>query len=67
MSKLVALVTGSINTETDTVSISDINKVIKDSIYNKLDKDYELVTLLPINYKIDDDKIVERPVGKSAK
>lgn len=60
-------VTGSINTETDTVSISDINKVIKDSIYNKLDKDYELVTLLPINYKIDDDKIVERPVGKSAK
>lgn len=60
-------VTGKITIEGEKVSISDINKVIKDSIYNKLDDNYELVTMLPINYKIDDNKVVERPIGKKTK
>ena len=59
-------VVGKININNEKISISDINKVIKDSIYNKLADNYELVTLLPIEYKIGD-KIVERPIGKVAK
>ena len=60
-------VRGSISVDGDNISTGDINKVIKDSIYNKLDENYELVTLLPIEYKINGDKVVDRPVGKSAK
>ena len=60
-------VNGSITVDGDSIGVSDINKVIKDSIYNKLDENYELVTLLPIEYKINGDKVVDRPVGKSAK
>lgn len=60
-------VNGKISIEEENIGIIDVNKVIKDSIYNKLDENFELVTMLPINYKIDGDKVVERPIGVHAK
>ena len=60
-------VTGSVFVDGDSVGISDVNKVIKDSIYNKLDDNFELVTMLPIVYKLDGNKEVERPIGKKTK
>ncbi len=47
------------------VTSDDVNRVIKTSVYNKLDPDYELVTVLPIEYSIDDSEGISKPVGKS--
>lgn len=47
------------------VTSDDVNRVIKTSVYNKLDPDYELVTVLPIEYSIDDGEGISKPVGKS--
>ena len=58
-------VTGCVNVEeNNVVTSSDISKVIKDSIYNKLDDNYELVTMVPVEYKVDDE-IISKPIGKS--
>ena len=46
--------TVSIKDENGIVSSEDINHVIKESVYNKLDNDYELVTVLPITFLTDD-------------
>ena len=51
--------------ENDTVTSNDVSKVIKDSIYNKLDDNYELVTMIPIEYTIDGEKVVGKVLGKS--
>ena len=51
--------------ENDTVTSNDISKVIKDSIYNKLDDNYELVTMVPVEYVIDGEKVIGKPLGKS--
>ena len=53
--------------EKDTVTTDDISRVIKDAIYNKVDDNYELVTMLPIEYIIDEEKIVDKPIGKNGK
>lgn len=59
-------VTGSTNIEVNNVVTSDdVSRVIKDSIYNKLDDNYELVTMLPSIYKIDGEEVVGKPIGKS--
>lgn len=66
-------VTGSIDIRDDetkeetskTITSNDINKVIKDSIYNRLDDNYELVTMLPISYRIDGEKEISKPIGKN--
>ena len=56
-------VTGCVNVEeNNVVTSSDISKVIKDSIYNKLDDNYELVTMVPVEYKVDDE-IISKPIG----
>ncbi len=47
------------------VTSDDVNRVIKTSVYNKLEPDYELVTVLPIEYSIDDSEGISKPVGKS--
>jgi len=60
-------VNGKISVDGEQIGVSDVNKVIKDSIYNKLDDNFELVTMLPINYKINGERKVERPIGKKAK
>lgn len=61
------LVTGSMDIKNDHgfITSDDVNHVIKASVYNKLDPDYELVTVLPIEYSIDDNEGISKPVGKS--
>ena len=52
-------VTGSIEVN-GIIDTENINKVIKTSVYNKIDEDYELV---PINFIIDEFEINESPIG----
>lgn len=61
-------VTGSteINNEEEIVTTEDINKVIKNSVYSKLAIDYELVTVLPVEFILDGE-IVDKPVLKKGK
>lgn len=61
------LVTGSIDIKSEHgfITSDDVNHVIKASVYNKLDPDYELVTVLPIEYSIDENEGISKPVGKS--
>lgn len=59
-------VTGKIEIqENNTITASDVNKVIKDSIYNKLEDNYELVTMIPLYYNIDEEKGIRKPIGKN--
>ncbi len=55
-------VTGKINVD-GIITNADINRVIKDSVYNKLEKDYELVTVVPIDFSIDGKEGHEHPCG----
>ena len=59
-------VTGRINVD-GVISTDDINNVIKDSAYNKLDKDYELVTVIPLDFVIDGKENNPYPFGKDCK
>ena len=47
------------------ITSDDVNRVIKDSVYNELEAGYELVTVVPISYFIDDEKETSKPVGKN--
>lgn len=59
-------VTGSTTVkENNVITSEDINRVIKDSIYNKLDENYELVTMVPYKYIIDGNKEISKPIGKN--
>ena len=59
------LVTGLTDVEeNNTVTSNDISRVIKNSIYNKLDENQELVTMVPIEYKLDDE-IISKPLSKN--
>ena len=49
------------------VETNDINKVIKDSVYNKLDEDYELVTVVPLDFICDGEEGNVTPLGKECK
>lgn len=60
-------VKGSIDIDGDEVTASDVNRVIKDSIYNELDDNYELVTTVPISYNIDNEGEISKPIGKKGK
>ena len=59
-------VTGKINVD-GIIDTESINKVIKDSVYNKLDKDYELITVIPLDFVIDSEEGNEEPLGKTCK
>ena len=61
------LATGSvtINNANNIITSDDINRVIKDSVYNKLDPNYELVTVVPIEYVIDGVVENSKPLGKN--
>lgn len=56
-------VTGKITVD-GIVTTDSVNKVIKDSVYNKIDKDYELVNVIPLDFIIDDNEGNDYPVGK---
>ena len=59
-------VTGKINVD-GVIDTDNVNKVIKDSVYNKLDRDYELVTVLPLDFIIDGNEGNDYPVGTECK
>ena len=59
-------VTGNISVD-GIVTTENVNKVLKTSVYNKIDDDYELVTVIPINFIIDEAEIGGSPVGMDAK
>ena len=52
---------------TDKVTTEDINKVIKTSVYGKLDKEYELVTVIPLEFIIDETEGIEYPCNMEGK
>lgn len=59
-------VTGSVDIRDDGIITSnDVNRVIKDSIYNRLVDSYELVTVIPEEYIIDGKKGICKPIGKN--
>lgn len=59
-------VSGSTKIEVNNVvTYDDVSRVIKDSIYNKLDDNYELVTMIPVEYKIDNEIVNGKPIGKN--
>lgn len=62
-------VTGSvdINNDDDVVTKEDVNKVFKASVYNKLPSDYELISVMPIEFVLDDGVIEKYPIGKVSK
>lgn len=62
-------VTGSINIDNtdDIITTNDVNKVVKNSVYNKLPVDYELVNLIPIEFILDNEVVTNKPVGKVSK
>lgn len=54
-----------VRNEDNVITSEDVNRVIKDSVYNELDDGYELVTVVPTMYYIDNDKETSKPVGKN--
>ena len=59
-------VTGSIDITNDDSIITgdDVNKVIKNSVYNKLPADYELITVIPLEFVLDNDTKIVINKGK---
>ena len=55
-------VTGNIDIE-GAVTTDNINRVIKTSVYNKIDDDYELVTVIPISFLVDDNEVSGSPIN----
>ena len=55
-------VTSEIEVE-DVVTTENINRAIKTSAYNKIDDDYELVTVIPIDFIIDSNEGNSMPIG----
>ncbi len=47
------------------VTANDVARVIKDSVYNQLADNYELVTVVPVQYSIDKEKGISKPIGKN--
>ena len=47
------------------ITSDDINRVVKDSVYNNIDSGYELVTVIPVDYIIDNIEGNSKPIGKS--
>lgn len=62
------IVTGEVNIldEDGLIDSEDINKVIKNSVYSKIKEDYELITVVPLIFTIDDEEVTS-PIGKKGK
>ena len=58
------LVTSEIDINGDAITTEDVNNLIKASVYSKVEQDYELITVLPITFIIDNEK-EEKVVGKA--
>ena len=55
-----------ITNEDGIVTKSDISRIMQTNVYNKIDENYELITVIPIDYKLDN-KTVKNPVGMMGK
>ena len=44
------------------ITKNDISRLLKTCVYNKISDDHELINILPIEYRVDDE-IVKNPVG----
>lgn len=55
-------ITGEIEVD-GVVTTENINKVIKTSVYNKIDEDYELITVIPIDFIVDSNEGNNNPIG----
>lgn len=55
-----------ITNEDGIVTRSDISRILQTNVYNKIDENYELITVIPIDYKLDN-KIVKNPIGMMGK
>ena len=53
--------------ENHIITGQDIKDVLKDAIKNNITNDYELVTAIPISFKVNGNKIVKDPKGLSGK
>ena len=51
-----------INNEDGMVNRNDISRLLKTCVYNKIKDDYELINVIPIEYRLDD-KVVKDPIG----
>lgn len=58
-------VTGAVAVKDDNgiISTDDVNRVIKESVYAKLATDYELVTVIPLEFIVDDKESSLKPAG----
>ena len=55
-----------ITNEDNIVTSNDVNKIIKSSVYAKIASEYELVTVVPLTFTVDDTS-VQRPIGMECK
>ena len=51
-----------ITNEDGVVTKSDISRLLKTCAYNKIEDDYELINIIPLEYKLDD-KTIKNPIG----
>lgn len=56
-----------INNEELIVTSDEISRVIKTSVYGKLQNNYELVTVLPIFFSTDEQEKIIKPLGQKTK
>lgn len=50
----------------EVVNSSDISNAIKESVYSKIENDYELVTVLPLTFILNEKKETKYPFGEKA-
>lgn len=55
-----------ITNEDGIISTEDVNKIIKSAVYSKIDNDYELITVIPLTFIVDNNPI-QKPIGKTGK
>lgn len=55
-----------ITNEDGIIKTEDVNKIIKSAVYSKIDNDYELITVIPLTFIIDNNP-VQKPVGQTGK
>ena len=57
-------VTSQVDITGDAITTEDVNKLIKTSVYSKVDQEYELITVVPLTFLIDGEKEA-KVVGKA--
>ena len=55
-------VTSEVDVE-EIITTENINKAIKTSVYNKIDEEYELVTVVPVEFIVNENEGITNPIG----